>query len=152
MRNKKGFTLIELMIVVAIVGILAAIAIPAYLDYTVKSKLTEVSAAMDAIAQSASEYHASVGEFPDDASAPFAAANGVNGFAAVSKDYVKDWTYYRTDDTGNNCHFNAQLNALTPVQDNILVMNVHYSPTEGYKKTWSDSLSTVPGKFMPRVR
>lgn len=52
---QKGFTLIELMIVVAIIGILAAVALPAYQDYTVRSKMSEVMLQADALGGALSE-------------------------------------------------------------------------------------------------
>ena len=49
MRNSKGFTLIELMIVIAIIGILAAIALPAYAKYMARARFTEVTTALDGV-------------------------------------------------------------------------------------------------------
>jgi prepilin-type N-terminal cleavage/methylation domain-containing protein len=142
MRNKKGFTLIELMIVVAIVGILAAIAIPAYLDYTVKTKITEVTTAMDALAQSASEYHAAAGYFPDNTVAPY--DSGVAAFASVSDKYA-NWAY--TETSANLCYFEATFTNLSPVDGNTLNIVVNFQPTTGYSKSYGGN---VAEKYKPK--
>ena len=65
-KAQKGFTLIELMIVIAIVGILAAIALPAYQDYIVRSKMSEAMVALAEAKTTVTEYVASTGTVPTD--------------------------------------------------------------------------------------
>jgi type IV pilus assembly protein PilA len=67
-RMQQGFTLIELMIVVAIIGILAAVALPAYQDYTVRAKVTEVMLAASSAKGGVSEYVTTYGALPPNAS------------------------------------------------------------------------------------
>ncbi len=64
--EQQAFTLIELMIVVAIIGILAAIAIPAYQDYTIRSQISEGLSLSGAAKASIGEFYASRGVFPSD--------------------------------------------------------------------------------------
>lgn len=79
-RIQKGFTLIELMIVVAIIGILAAVALPAYQDYTVRSKISEAIIAGSSVKALMSE------AFQVDSIAGLtAAANTVNAKAVAEK-------------------------------------------------------------------
>jgi len=63
-KNQWGFTLIELMIVVAIIGILAAIAIPMYLDYTTRSQIAEGLTVAGGAKSAVTEYYQDRGAFP----------------------------------------------------------------------------------------
>ena len=134
-KVQAGFTLIELMIVVAIIGILAAVALPAYQDYTTRSKVSEVllmaSPAKLAVAESAS----SLG-----ALASVTAANSGYSFPGATK-YVSNVVI--TDATGL-----VTVTSTVPNASGDLIL----TPTEiagTGQLTWVCSSTAIAAKYLP---
>ena len=137
-KIQQGFTLIELMIVVAIIGILAAIALPAYQDYANRAKVSEVVVAADACKTAVTEYYASAGSLPADTS--------VAGCVNAATRYVSSVSV-----TSGVVTVTAQSTGTTAIDDKTLVFTPN--PTSaGPTLAWScNTVSTIETKYRPQV-
>jgi type IV pilus assembly protein PilA len=146
---QKGFTLIELMIVVAIIGILAAVALPAYQDYTVRAKMSEVILAMSACRTSITEVYQSGGSAP-----------GVNGWGCEISAGTGT-KYVRAISTDGNGVVTATVQSISTSVDTKFVTLTPLSAaataatfTAGSSSalfgwTCGGTGTTVPPKFLP---
>ena len=86
-RSARGFTLIELMITVAVVAILVALSVPAYLDYTVRSKIAECINGSAVAKLGISEYRQSLGAWPNDLESAGLESAGRSYFCTAINNY-----------------------------------------------------------------
>jgi type IV pilus assembly protein PilA len=157
---QKGFTLIELMIVIAIIGILAAIAIPAYQNYTIRSQVSEGLSLADGWKTAVSEYFAQNGAFPTAATT----SGGTGSIAVTNLTTAGKYVGNIALTTGgqiqvayNGTQVNAKLSGqiltltpgLDPNQDVVWVCGKAATPTNVTLGGGSTANSTVSAAFLP---
>ena len=143
-KVQQGFTLIELMIVVAIIGILAAIALPAYQDYMARSQASESVVLLDGARTAIEDYTATQGAFPDGSNQTLSTL-GVNGSG-------KYGDLGEPAQTSNDAGTITYTFKGTGVNKNIQNKIVTYTRATG-TGTWSCGStggSKLPQKFMPK--
>ena len=112
--RQRGFTLIELMIVVAIVGILGTVALPAYQDYTIRSQVSEAISLADAAKTAITEVYVQSGKAPANrASAGLSPAAGDTSGAYVSALDIKNGVITATFSSTQPQHANIGIDAKT---------------------------------------
>jgi type IV pilus assembly protein PilA len=143
----KGFTLIELMIVVAIIAILAAIALPAYQDYVIRSQVSEGAVLADGAKTAVAEFYQNNGRFPStNASAGLATAASINGKYVRSVDVgatpgVIRATYSSVAPQVANTKINTRVLAFSAVTNGgVGSIAWHCGNT---------TFTTVPSKYLP---
>jgi type IV pilus assembly protein PilA len=138
-RFHKGFTLIELMIVVAIIAILAAIALPAYQDYVTRGKVTELLAAADACKTSVVEYYQSQAAWP--------ATQAASGCSDQQTQYVQTLTV--GDNGVITVTAKTGAGALDPDAAGVVALVPAFSPTGHILWSCNGNETTIKRKYLP---
>src|SRR5262249_34637704 len=143
MKKMQGFTLIELMIVVAIIAILAAIALPAYQDYVIRSQVSEGSVLADGAKTAVAEYFSNRGVAPTNN-----ASAGLASSASITGKFVSSLTVASgliTTQFGNTSPQRAN--------SNIVGSTLTFTPTFGAtagSTMWTCS-SSIAAKWLPTI-
>ena len=152
--KKNGFTLIELMIVVAIIGILASIAIPAYQDYTIRAQVVEVFSITGELKLSIKDYYKEHGRFPvDNMQAAVPAKSHLIG-NYVTEVEVIDGAMHVTLGNYANQHLHGQMVTIRPIfvsespTSPISWTCGYRSPPKGMEAVGEDK-TTLENKHLP---